>query len=298
LDAAVDTIIPPTAKIEKLAGGFKVAEGPLWHHDGYLLFSDLGGDQIYKWTPSGLGPIWPVTRRYAREDRPDHFFFRSNGLTLDREGRLTISGHGNRRVMRLDKDGGLTVLANRYQGKLLNSPNDLVYRSDGTLYFTDPPFGLPKSFDDPGRELPYSGVFSLQDGKLQLISTDLRGPNGLAFSPDETYLYVTNSDVTKAVVMQYEANADGTLSNGRVFFDMTDGKGFLDGMKVDRQGHLYVTGPGGVWILSHKGKHLGTIRAPEPATNIAWGDNDGKMLYITAGGGVYRIHLSIPGVRP
>ena len=301
LDAAVDRIIPPTAKIEKLAEGFKFTEGPVWHNDGYLLFSDLGSDQIYKWMPNGQVSAWQPTSRYTGVDGPEYSFFRSNGLTLDREGRLTICGHGNRRVMRLEKTGFLTVLADRYEGKRLNSPNDLVYRSDGTLYFTDPPFGLPKSFDNPRRELPYSGIFSLQNGKLRLISTNLSGPNGLAFSPDEKYLYVTNSDAKKPVVMRYEANADGALSNGQVFFDMRNASGKkddLDGMKVDQRGNLYVTGPGGLWIISPEGKHLGTIKVPELPANVAWGDDDGKTLYMTAETGLYRIRLNIPGIRP
>ena len=211
-------------------------------------------------------------------------------------GDSQFCGHRNRRVMRLEKTGALTVLADRYDSKRLNSPNDLVYRSDGTLYFTDPPFGLPKSFDDPQRELSYSGVFSLQDGRLRLLSTELRGPNGLAFSPDEKYLYVTNSDLKKPVVMRYEVNADGTLSNNRVFFDMTNAsrnKQVLDGMKVDQQGNLYVAGPGGIWIISDAGKHLGTITGPEVTLNVAWGDQDAKTLYMTAMTGLYRIRLNI-----
>jgi gluconolactonase len=299
VDTAVDSIIPPTARIEKLAEGFKLTEGPVWHHEGYLLFSDLKSNQIYQWKPNGQVSAWQASRGYAGEDRSDLSSFRSNGLTLDREGRVAICGMGNRRVLRLEKTGFLTVLAARYEGKRLNSPNDLVYRSDGTLYFTDPPFGLRESFHDPERELPYSGVFLLQNGRPRLISTDLNGPNGLAFSPDEKYLYVTNSDVKKAVVMRYEVNADGTLSKGRVFFDLTDGKrNDVDGMKVDRQGNLYTTGPGGIWIISSQGKHLGTIKAPELPANIAWGDDDGKTLYMTAETGLYRIRLSTPGVRP
>ncbi len=176
----------------------------------------------------------------------------------------------------------------------------IVYRSDGTLFFTDPPFGLPKFFDDPRKELPWSGVFSLYQGRLQLISADLAGPNGLAFSPDEKYLYVTNWDMKKKVVMQYEANADGTLSNGRVFFDMTaaPGEDALDGVKVDQRGNLYVSGPGGLWIISADGQHLGTIRGPEHPHNLAWGDEDGKILYLAAQTGLYRIRLNIPGIRP
>ena len=301
LDAAADAVIPQAARIEKLAGGFKFTEGPVWHHDGYLLFSDLRSDQIYTWMPNGQISVLQMTRDYAGKDRSDNFFFGANGLALDRKGRLTICGHRNRRLMRVEKTGALTVLADRYEGKRLNSPNDLVYRSDGTLYFTDPPFGLPKSFDDPQRELSYSGIFSLHNGRLQLLNTELSGPNGLALSPDEKYLYVTNSDAKNPVVMRYEVNVDGTLSNSRVFFDMTSASGDkkeLDGMKVDQQGNLYVTGPDGIWIISDAGKHLGTITGPEYIANIAWGDRDGKALYMTATTGLYRIRLNVPGIRP
>ncbi|MGH8501776.1 MAG: SMP-30/gluconolactonase/LRE family protein [Gammaproteobacteria bacterium] len=208
----------------------------------------------------------------------------SNGLTLDSQGRLTINEHGNHRVTRLEKDGRLTVLADSFKGKRLNSPNDLVYKSDGSLYFTDPPFGLPKFFDDPRRELPFSGVYRWQNGKLDLLATDLTGPNGLAFSPDERYLYVGNWDVNKKVVMRYAVAPDGRLTDGSVFFDMTraPGEDAIDGVKVDEQGNVYVSGPGSLWILSPEGKHLGTIKPPKHPHNFAWGDADGRTLYLTA----------------
>jgi gluconolactonase len=224
----------------------------------------------------------------------------SNGLALDPQGRLTIAEMGNRRVTRIEKDGSVTVLADMYEGRRLNSPHDLVYRSDGTLYFTDPPFGLPKAFDDPRKELPYSGVFSLDKNKLQLISNELAGPRGIAFSPDEKHLYVTN-DGKKKIIMRYEANADGTLSNGTVFFDMTNAPGAegLGGIKVDQQGNLYVVGPSGVWILSGDGKHLGTILPAKRPRSFAWGDAEGRSLYLCTSNGLYRIvRLGIPGVRP
>jgi gluconolactonase len=300
-DPALDAIVPPNPKIFKLAEGFKFIEGPVWVRDGrYLLFSDPNNNTIYKYTPDGQLTVFREKSGYDGADIAEYGQPGSNGLTLDREGRLTINEHGNRRVTRLEKDGRLTVLADRYEGKRLNSPNDLVYKSDGTLYFTDPPFGLPKFYDDPRKELAYSGVFRLAGGTLQLVSKDLIGPNGLAFSPDEKYLYVDNWDIKKKVVMRYDVNADGTLSNGRIFFDMTGAPGeeALDGLKVDQQGNLYVSGPGGLWIISSEGKHLGTIKAPKLPANFAWGDEDGRTLYMTARTGLYRMRLNVPGVRP
>ena len=320
LDPVMDTIVPSTATLELLAEGFLLTEGPVWRSDGYLLFSDLEADLIYtwrpdRWVPSGMvGSLMPdglyawmknrriseyrVKSRYTGKKRPAYSF--PNGLTLDREGRLTMCEHGHRRVARLEKDGRVTVLADRYEGRRLNSPNDLVYRSDGTLYFTDPPFGLPQTFHDPEKELPFSGVFSLSQGTLRLLSIDLSSPNGLAFSPDENYLYVTNSDAEKKIIMRYEVNADGTLLNGVVFYDMAfaSGSGVPDGMKIDQQGHLYVTGPGGIWILSPDGKHLGTIRGSKQPANIAWGDEDGKTLFVTAQTELQRIRLNVSGIRP
>lgn len=311
LDPAIDEIVPPNAKIYKLAEGFQFTEGPVWVRDGgardsgYLNFSDPNANTLYKYQPlAGNAPgLLSVFRRpsgYSGADIAEYSQPGSNGLTLDPEGRVTINEHGNHRVTRLEKDGTLTVLADRYEGKRLNSPNDLVYRSDGTLFFTDPPFGLPKFFDDPRKELPFSGIFSLYQGKLQLVTTDFAGPNGIAFSPDEKYLYVTNWDDRKKVIMRYEVNPDATLANGLLFFDMKSapGEDALDGMKVDRQGNLYVSGPGGVWILSAAGKHLGTIIAPKHPHNMAWGDDDGKTLYLCAQSALYRIHLNIEGIRP
>jgi gluconolactonase len=306
LDPAIDAIVPANPKIYKLAEGFQFTEGPVWIRDGgYLLFSDPNANTIYKYQPAaGNAPgglsVFRNPSGYSGSDITEYGQPGSNGLTLDAQGRLTINEHGNRRVTRLEKDGSLAVLADRYQGKRLNSPNDLVYRSDGTLFFTDPPFGLPKFFDDPRKELPYSGVFSIHQGRLQLVATDLQGPNGIAFSPDEKYLYVTNWDEKKKIVMRYEVLPDGTLKNGQLFFDMTSapGEDALDGMKVDKQGNLYVSGPGGLWIISASGKHLGTVVAPKHPHNMAWGDEDGKALYLCARSGLYRLRLNIEGIRP
>jgi gluconolactonase len=300
-DPTIDAIVPPNPKIFKLAEGFQFTEGPVWVREGgYLLFSDPNSNRIYKYKPDGQLSVFRDKSGYEGADIAEYGQPGSNGLTLDPEGRLTINQHGNRRVVRLEKNGELTVLADRYHGKRLNSPNDLVYRSDGTLFFTDPPFGLSRFYDDPRKELPYSGVFCLYQGNLKLVSTDLKGPNGLAFSPDEKYLYVGNWDEQKKVVMRYQVSADGSLTNGRLFFDMTNAQGedAIDGLKVDQQGNVYVSGPGGLWILSPEGRHLGTVIVPMHPHNMAWGDEGGKTLYLTARSGLYRIRLNVPGVRP
>jgi len=301
LDPALDTLVSPGSKIEKLAGGFLFTEGPVWVREGgYLLFSDPNNNLIYRWSQDDGVSVYRTHSGYANIDIGEYSQPGSNGLTLDKEGRLTINEHGNRRVTRLEKNGQLTILADRFQGKRLNSPNDLVYRSDGALYFTDPPFGLPKFFGDPRKELSFSGVYCLIGGELKLVSTDLAGPNGLAFSPDEKFLYVDDWDDKHKVIMRYAVGADGTLSDGKVFLDATgeQGQDAWDGMKVDQKGNLYLSGPGGLWIISSGGKHLGTIVGPEHPHNLAWGDADGKTLYLCAQTGLYRIHVNIPGIGP
>ena len=300
LDPALDRILPPAARMEKLAGGFQFTEGPLWHPAGYLLFSDPNANTIYRWSPEGSVSVFRSKSGYSGPDIGRYRQPGSNGLTLDREGRVTINEHGNRRVTRLEPSGKITVLADRYEGKRLNSPNDLVYRSDGALFFTDPPFGLPKVFDDPGKELPFSGVYLVRDGKLRLLTRELTGPNGIAFSPDEKYLYVSNWDLSRKVLMRYEVKVDGGLQNGMVFYDFTSETEAvaLDGVKVDVDGNVYVSAPGGVWILSPAGKPLGRIVPPEHDANLAFGDADGRSLYLTATAGVYRIRVNIPGIGP
>src|SRR6516225_367440 len=302
-DPAINAIIPPNAKLFKVAEGFLFTEGPVWVRDrDVLLFSDPNHNTIYQYMQSGTLSVFRDKSGYDAADIAEYLQPGSNGLTLDKQGRLTIDEQGRHRVSRLERDGTLTVLADSYEGKRLNSPNDLVYKSDGSLYFTDPPFGLPKFFDDPRKELPYSGVFRVSaDGtQVRLLTTELKGPNGLAFSPDEKYFYVDNWDLERKIIMRYEVAPDGGLANGTVFFDMTsaEGEDALDGMKVDQRGNLYVSGPGGLWIISPEGKHLGTIVAPEHPPNFAWGDDDGKALYLCAKTGLYRIRLNIPGIRP
>lgn len=295
-DARLSSVLPDSVRLEHLATGFQFTEGPVWvPAEQALLFSDPNDNTIYRWTEDAGVSVFRVKSGYTGTDIGLYHQPGSNGLALDAQGRLTIAEHGNRRITRLERNGVVTVLADRFQGKRLNSPNDLVYKSDGALYFTDPPFGLPRVFEDPRKELPFSGVYRLKDDRLDLVGTDVTGPNGVAFSPDERYLYVTNWDETRKVVMRYDVSADGTLGGGRVFFDMTAAQGdeALDGVKVDAAGHLFVSGPGGLWIIAADGTHLGTMKLPELAANLAWGDLDGKSLYLTARTGLYRLRTSI-----
>ncbi len=301
LDPRVDHIVPRDATIEKLASGFLFTEGPVWHPDGYLLFSDPNANTIYRWTPDGQVSVYRPKSGYAGVDIGEYKQPGSNGLTLDAEGRLSINEHGRRRVVRLERNGLITVLADNYEGERLNSPNDLVYKSDGTLYFTDPPFGLPKVFDDKRKELRYSGVYRVVNGHADLLIRDLTGPNGLAFSPDERFLYVSNWDEQRKVIMRYPVYTDGALGDGIVFVDATrsdPGEQAWDGVKVDREGNVYAAGPGGIWIVAPDGTHLGTISAPETPANLAWGDEDARTLYMTARTALYRIRLNVAGVRP
>lgn len=300
--AEIDAIVPAGTRIEKLAGGFEFVEGPVWNPvEGFLLFSDPNANAIYRWTPDGQVSIWRTKSGYAGADIGRYRQPGSNGLALDPEGRVTIDQHGNRRVVRIEKNGVVTVLADRFDGKRLNSPNDLVYRSDGSLYFTDPPFGLPRVFDDPGRETPHAGVYRLADGRLTLVAADLKGPNGIAFSPDERFLYVGNWDPARKVIMRYPVRADGSLGPGQVFFDITQrvpGDLAWDGIKVDQRGHVFAAGPEGIYVLDPNGRHLGTIATPEHVANFAWGDADRRTLYVTATTGLYRIRLGFPGAGP
>jgi gluconolactonase len=300
LDPALDAVVAKDARFEKIAGGFLFTEGPVWHPDGYLLFSDPNANTIHRWSPDGQVSVFRAKSGYTGPDIGDYGQPGSNGLTFDAEGRLTINEHGNRRVVRQEKTGAITVLADRFEGKRLNSPNDLVYRSDGILYFTDPPFGLPKFHDDPRRELPWAGVFMLKERRLSLLNRELSGPNGLAFSPDERFLYVGNWDLAKRVVMRYEVRPDGSLGAGRVFHDLTaeGGDDAIDGVKVDGAGNVYISGPGGLWIVSPEGKPLGVLSPPEHPHNMAFGDDDGKTLYMAARTGLYRIRLNVAGIRP
>jgi gluconolactonase len=255
MDPALDAIVPADARIEKLAGGFKFTEGPVWVHSGYLLFSDIPNNVINKWTPDGKVTMYLKPSGYSGPIPPSGDLPGSNGLTLDQQGRLLICQHGNRRLVRVEKNGKQTVLADTYKGKRLNSPNDVVVKSDGSIYFTDPPYGLPKEDADPAKELSFNGVFRLASGKLEPLIKDLTRPNGIAFSPGEKFLYISVSDPARKVWMRYDVGPGGTLANGKVFYDVTLNKedGLPDGMKIDRKGNVYGTGPGGVWIFSPQG---------------------------------------------
>jgi gluconolactonase len=299
LDPAFDALVPKDAQIEKLASGFTFIEGPLWRPSNALWFSDVVGNVVRQWTPDGK--VTEILRPggYDGNSLPADGFNGPNGMTADKDGAVLLCQHGNRRIARIDKDMKVTTLVDKFEGKKFNSPNDLVFRSDGALYFTDPPYGLPKGDDDPTKELKFNGVFRLANGKLQAIVKDLTRPNGIALSPDEKTLYVAVSDPDHKVWMRYDLAANGTVSNGKVFADVTAEKedGLPDGMKVDSMGNVYGSGPGGIWVFSSDGKHLGTIKPPETPANCGWGD-DGKTLYITARTGLYRIKLAVAGEKP
>jgi len=301
-DPRLDATVAPGTRAERVAGGFEFTEGPVWAGDAGLLFSAPNTNAIYRLEPdAGRVSVFRSKSGYTGVDIGRYHQPGSNGLTFDPQGRLAICQHGNRRVIRVNPHGDTTVLADRYDGRRLNSPNDLVYRSDGTLYFTDPPFGLPGVFDDPAKELPFSGVFHARDGVVGLVTDELAGPNGIAFSPDEKYLYVGNWDEAAKVVMRYEIGPDGLPTGpGEVLYDMTaaPGEDAIDGIKVDTEGTLYVCGPGGIWVLSPDGEELGVIALPEAPHNLAWGDDDARGLYVTALTSVYRIRTAVPGVRP
>lgn len=302
IDESLNNIITPGTKVEKVADGFSFTEGPVWHPDGYLLFSDPNTNTIYRYNPANHNvTVYMSHSGYTGADIGEYGQPGSNGLAIDKEGRLIVDQHGNRRVVRYEKKGPLTVLADKIEGRRFNSPNDVVLKSDGSIYFTDPPYGLPDFFSDTRKELDYSGVFMIKNGKVSVVSKDLGGPNGLAFSPDEKYFYVSNWDIRNIhhtkTLWRYEVQPDGTLKNGKVFYDFsfTEDDEALDGIKVDNQGNLFVSAPGGLWILSAEGKLLGKIVTPERPANMAWGDADGKTLYLTAHTSLYKLRISTGG---
>ena len=299
IDPSFDELVPRDASIEKVAGGFTFTEGPLWRPSGVLWFSDVVGNVVRQWSPDGTVKELLRPGGYNGSSLPAGGFIGPNGMTTAPNGDVLLCQHGNRRIVQVTNDLRVTTVVDKYDGKRLNAPNDLVFRSDGTLFFTDPPYGLPRQDDDPEKDLPFNGVFKVSGGKVDVIIKDLTRPNGIAFSPDEKTLYVANSDENQRVWMRYDVAASGTVSNGRVFFDTTahEDSGLPDGMKIDVRGNIWATGPSAVFVFSPEGAHLGTIKPPEDPANCGWGD-DGRTLYITAETGLYRIRTSISGQAP
>lgn len=277
-------LVAEDATAERVAGGFGFTEGPVWRGD-HLLFSDIPRRRIVRLRHLAEGP--EVTTFRAPSGN-------SNGLTLDRQGRLIACEHSTRRVTRTEMDGTIRVIAERYDGKRLNSPNDVVVKSDDSIYFTDPPYGLRNQSE--GRELLFNGVYRVSpDGTLTLLVDDFERPNGLAFSPDESVLYVDDS--RRRHIRAFDVRPDGTLANGRIFADMeSPDQGSPDGMKVDTEGNIYCTGPGAIWVFTAQGELLGRIVVPEQPANLAWGDADWRSLYVTARTSVYRIRTLVPGI--
>ena len=276
-------LVPKDAVIEKIAGDFQFLEGPLWHKDGFLLFSDTHKEAIFKWE-EGKGVS--VYRKVPGN---------SNGQTFDKQGRLITVNYGNHCLLRESKDGKVASIVSEYQGKRLNTTNDVVVKSNGSIYFTDPTYSVKPE----DRRLDFQGVYRLSPyGKLTLLVNDFDQPNGLAFSPDEKTLYIADSS-RRLHIRAFDVKPDGTLANGRIFAEMRTGQpGGPDGLKVDTEGNVWTTGQGGVWVLDKTGKHLGTIKPPEIPANCAWGDADGKTLYMTARTSLYRIRTNVVGVRP
>lgn len=301
VDPRINQLIPANAKLEKLAEGFEWAEGPLWlPQEQALVFTDIPKNTIYKWKQGEGISVYLRPAGYVGEDPPG-FELGANGLNLSPAGELVMCDHGNRCISQLNTQNFTKkVLADRFAGKRLNSPNDGVFKSNGDFYFTDPPYGLAGLNQNPKKELPFNGVYRLsKDGELTLLTKELTYPNGIAFSPDEKTLYVAQSDPDKAIWMAFNVKEDGTISDGRILFDATPWvkqrkKGLPDGLSVDESGNLFAAGPGGVIILSPKGEHLGTIATGEATSNCAFGD-DGSVLYITADMYLCRITLSTKG---
>ncbi len=298
LSGTMKKVVPSNAVIEKRADGFGFTEGPVWCSEGYLLFSDIPNNVIYKYVPGVGASPYLHNSGYVGSNLSGETGG-SNGLTFDSNGRLIICQHGARQLVMQTGADNFRPLARHCQGRRLNSPNDVIVRSDGLIYFTDPPWGLPKQDDDPSKELPFQGLFLLKNNDLIILDSTLSRPNGLTFSPEEDFLYVGNLNGKRKEYYRYTVRSDGTLFNKRLFFDASnmEGTGSPDGMKTDEKGLLYFTGPGGVLVLTPKGEHIGTISPPETPANLAWGEQDGKTLYMTCRTGLYAIRLKNSGVR-
>jgi gluconolactonase len=301
LDPRFDELVGADAKLEKIAGGFDWSEGPVWQKDQKrLLFSDIPKNMVWQWSSAdGLKPYLNPSGYTGTEKRGGESG--CNGLALNGAGKLVLCQHGDRRVALLNEDGkSFTTLADKYDGKRLNSPNDLVFHSNGDLYFTDPPYGLEKGPNDPKRELDFCGVYRLsKDGMVTLLTKDMSRPNGIGFSPDEKTLYVANSDPAKANWMAFPVKADGALGEGKLFYDVTKEvrklKGLPDGLKLDKQGNVFATGPGGVWVFTPKAEALGRIDPGCATANCGWGE-DGSTLFLTADKSLCRVKTKTMGL--
>jgi gluconolactonase len=318
LDSALDALISPDAKLELVRGDFGFTEGVTWvpqGQSGYLLFSDIPANVIYKMSPDGKnlsvhveraansGPHpwrWGFVQNNGKDPKDPKYeeypMIGSNGLALDREGRLIIATWAGRSIDRIEKDGKRTMLADRWEGKRFGGTNDVVVKRDGAIYFTDTYGGLRLREKDPNKELDFNAVYMWKAGKLSLLIKDIPNTNGLAFSPDEKILYVNGS--RDRYVKRYDVKADGTLENGRMLIDMNSdpARGITDGLRVDVKGNLWETGPGGVWIVTPEGKHIGTVKTPELSANVEFGDRDHKTLYVAARTGIYKIRLNVEGI--
>src|SRR3954447_13829728 len=297
LDPTFDLLVPKNASIEKVASGFDFVEAPLWRSDRHIWFSDVVGNVLRSVTPDGKVEVL-MRDAGGKTNVPHGGYVGPNGMVGDKDGTVLMCQHTNRPIVRVAKDLKTTCYLDKFEGKRFNSPNDLVFRSDGTLYFTDPPFGLPKADADPAKQIKFNGVYRYANGKLEAVIKDLPSPNGIALSPDEKILYVSNTQ-KDMYWMRYDVAQNGSISGGRRFAEVSPSKdpGVPDGMKVDSKGNIYATGPGGILVFSPSGKHLGTIRMPEVAANCGWGD-EGKTLYITASTSVYRVRLAVAGEKP
>ncbi|MDB5307536.1 MAG: gnl 4 [Gemmataceae bacterium] len=298
----LDDLIPKNAKIEVLAGGFKWTEGPVWVKDGgYLLFSDIPNNRVVKWSAREGVKDFLKPSGYTGKEEFKGYEPGSNGLALDKDGNLVLCQHGDRRVAKLGKDGAFVTLADKYMGKRLNSPNDLVFTKAGDILFTDPPYGLPGQMKDPAKELDFQGVYRLKPtGEVILLTKEMSRPNGIGLSPDEKTLYVANSDPDKAIWMAFPIKDDGTLGPGKVLHDATEAvkakkPGLPDGLKVDQKGNVFATGPDGVFVFAPDGTHLGTIVIGDKNANCGWGD-DGSVLYICANDKLVRVKTTTKGL--
>jgi len=311
LDPALDALVSPDTKVEKIHEDDQFFEGPVWHHGSagsFLTFSDLISNRVDKWDPKTkqvttyIADVWKGkdnANAIAQERNGKKYVqVGPNGETLDKQGRLVFTAMGSGQIVRREADGKLTVLADKYEGRDLNAPNDLVIKSDGTIYFTDIRKDTKTTDQNPAEGVSHTGVYRIKDGKLELLDGTLEAPNGIAFSPDEKVIYVNDKRAKR--VVSYNVKADGTVANRKIFIDMNSDPrpGLPDGMKIDVQGNVWDGGPGGIWIISPQGKHLGTILTPERLSNLAWGDDDGKTMYTTGGTMVTRIRVKVAGIRP